>query len=206
MNKKLLVKSVRKAEQDPKEKPKIKFNARYNLRRKAAHLSMNTEKDGCVPAELKSPERDGGDNRINTELINSQTLHNNRIAAEQFRQLFQALVDKQITSMHPSIFTGMEGEDIFSPLNKFELLAAINNWNEEKEGLSIAMYLDKPTIIYYNSLPEETNTNQQLVKQALRTRYRRPGQQWQLHSELYALTQTGTLSQYIDDLKSYVSG
>ena len=108
--------------------------------------------------------------------------------------------------MHPSIFTGMEGEDIFSPLNKFELLAAINNWNEEKEGLSIAMYLDKPTIIYYNSLPEETNTNQQLVKQALRTRYRRPGQQWQLHSELYALTQTGTLSQYIDDLKSYVSG
>ena len=71
--------------------------------------------------------------------------------------------------MHPSIFTGVEGEDTFSSLNKFEFIAAINNWNEEKEGLSIALYLDKPTLIYYNSLPEQTKVNQQLVKQALRT-------------------------------------
>ena len=80
------------------------------------------------------------------------------------------MVDKPITSMHPSIFTGAEGEDTFSSLNKFELIAAINNWNEEKEGLSIALYLDKPTLIYYKSLPEQTKANQQLVKQALRTR------------------------------------
>ena len=31
---------------------------------------------------------------------------------EQFRQLLQALVDKPITNMQPSIFTGAEGEDI----------------------------------------------------------------------------------------------
>ena len=68
---KIRCKSVKKEKQNSTQKPKKKFNARYNLRRKAAHLSINTEKGGCVPAEFKSPERDGGDNRTNTELVNS---------------------------------------------------------------------------------------------------------------------------------------
>ena len=61
--------------------------------------SINTEKEKSVPAELKSPERDGGDNRIITELVNSQTFHNSRMANEQFRQLLQALVNKLITNI-----------------------------------------------------------------------------------------------------------
>ena len=61
--------------------------------------SINTEEAKIVPAEFKSPERDGGDNRINTELVNSQTFHNSRMANEQFRQLLQALVNKVITNI-----------------------------------------------------------------------------------------------------------
>ena len=38
----------------------------------------------------------------------------------------------------------------------------------------------------------------ELVKQALRTQNHSPGKQWQLRSKLYALTQTGKSSQYID--------
>lgn len=41
----------------------------------------------------------------------------------------------------------------------------------------------------------------ELVKQALRTQNHSPGKQWQLRSKLYALTQTGKLSQYIDHLE-----
>ena len=44
--------------------------------------------------------------------------------------------------MQPSIFTGAEGEDILSWLNKFELIAAKNKWTEEKQDCSIPLYLD----------------------------------------------------------------
>ena len=68
--KKLPCKSVRKVEEDPTKKPKMKFNTRYHLRQKARHTSINTEKD----------ER--RDNRINTELVNSQTFHDNTMTDE----------------------------------------------------------------------------------------------------------------------------
>ena len=57
-------KSVRKEEQNSTQKPTVKFKARYNLRRKAAHRSINTEKDEHVSAEFKFPERQGRDSRI----------------------------------------------------------------------------------------------------------------------------------------------
>lgn len=50
--KKSLCKTVRKAEQDPKEK------RWYNLRWTATHLSIDVEKEKGVPSEFKSPERE----------------------------------------------------------------------------------------------------------------------------------------------------
>ena len=118
------------------------------------------------------------------------------MTGKQFRQLLQELADKPTTNIQPSIFTGAEGEDILSWLNKFELIAANSNWNDEKQGRSVPMYLDKSELIYYNSLPEQTKANQQLVKQTLRIQYHSPINQCQLRSELYVLALTGTLSQY----------
>lgn len=37
-----------------------------------------------VPAEFKFPEREIADNNVNTELVNSKIVHNNRNADEQF--------------------------------------------------------------------------------------------------------------------------
>lgn len=68
--KKLPCKSVRKIEEDPTKKPKMKFNTNYHLRKKAPHTSINTEKG----------ER--RDNRINTELVNPQTFHDNKMTDE----------------------------------------------------------------------------------------------------------------------------
>lgn len=36
-----------------------------------------------VPAEFKFPEREIADNKVNTELVNSKIVHNNRKADEQ---------------------------------------------------------------------------------------------------------------------------
>ena len=60
---KIRCKSVKKEKQNSTQKPKKKFNARYNLRRKATYPSINTDKD---------EGRQVGDNRINTELVNLQ--------------------------------------------------------------------------------------------------------------------------------------
>ena len=68
------------------------------------------------------------------------------MTVEQLRQLLQALVDKPMRNTQLSIFTGVEGEDILSSLNKSELIAPNNNWNEEKEDLSIVLYLEKSTL------------------------------------------------------------
>lgn len=68
---KLLFKSLWKAAQHPTEKPKIKFKVSCNLRWIAAYPSINAEKSEGVPAELKSPEWQGGDKSINTELVTS---------------------------------------------------------------------------------------------------------------------------------------
>ena len=76
--------------------------------------------------------------------------------------------------MQPSIFTRAKGEIILSSLNKFELRAANNNWDEEEEDLSIALYLDNSSLIYYNSLSEQTKANQQLRKSGLRIQYLNP--------------------------------
>lgn len=70
---KSLFKKVRKAEQDSKVKLKINLNLRSSLRRKAEYPSITTKKDKGVPAEFLLLEREGEGNRINTELVNSQT-------------------------------------------------------------------------------------------------------------------------------------
>ena len=71
-----LFKKVRKAEQDSKVKLKINLNLRSSLRRKAAYPSIGTKQDKDVPAEFLLLEREGDGNRINTELVNSQTFCN----------------------------------------------------------------------------------------------------------------------------------
>ena len=77
----------------------MKFNRRYNLRQKAAHILSIKTKEKEKLSEFTFPEREGGSTRITTVLVNSQTFHNNRMSDKQFRQLLQALVQKPMTNM-----------------------------------------------------------------------------------------------------------
>ena len=47
-------------------------------------------------------------------------------------------------------------------------MATNNNWSEERQGRSIPLYLDKSALFYFNSFPEQTESNQRLLKQASR--------------------------------------
>ena len=107
---KLLCKSFRSAGQYSTEK--LNFNRDYSFRQKATHPSVIQGKKWCMYLQNSNNKT----NRINTELVNSQTFHNNRMADDKY----------------PSFtFTGPEKENIISQLNKFELIAARNNQTEE---------------------------------------------------------------------------
>ena len=68
------------------------------MKRKAAYPSKDTWKEEGVLSEFISQEKEEGNNRINTEFINSETfLHINKMVYD----LLQALMDKIITNMEP---------------------------------------------------------------------------------------------------------
>ena len=90
------LKKVRKAEQDFKEKLKINLNTRSSFRRKAAHPCIRTKKEKGVPSELLLLEREGVGNRIDTELVNSQTFIINGVWP--IKQLLQSLIEKPMRS------------------------------------------------------------------------------------------------------------
>ena len=73
-------------------------------------------------------------------------------------QLFQ--LGKLKTKMQLSIFNGAERKYKLCWMNKFELIAAHNNWSEETQGRSRTSNLEKSTLIYYNLIPEQTKANQ----------------------------------------------
>lgn len=68
------------------------------MRRKAAYPSKDIWKEEGVLSEFISQEKEEGNNRINTEFVNSETfLHINKMVYD----LLQALRDKIITNMEP---------------------------------------------------------------------------------------------------------
>ena len=123
--------------------------------------------------------------------------------ANQFdmHRLLQALADRPSQQMQPRVFTRSEGGDIISCFDKFERIARNREWIKEKQVRSIPLYLDELALIFYKNLLPTKRDNQELVKEALRRQYRNEDRQWRLRSELYTLTQTGTLTQYIDQLE-----
>ena len=78
--------------------------------------------------------------------------------------------------MQSSVFTGAEGEDVLSWLNKFEITAASNNWDEGKQCRSISLYFDKSALFCYTNCQNKKEiANQHLLKQSLKTRIHNPG-------------------------------
>lgn len=100
--------------------------------------------------------------------------------------------------MKPEVFTGNKGKHIITWIDQFESITVNNAWDEAKQCRTIPLYLAKSALLSYNNLPEVTKNNQELVKDVLRRQYHREDRQWRVRSDLYALTQTGTLTQYID--------
>ena len=104
--------------------------------------------------------------------------------------------------MKPTVFTRSEGEDI-----QLVAWANLKESQETMQGIKETKYLLFHRILishhsyFITTFQSVTRNNQELKKKALKRQYHSEDRQYLLRSELYALTQTGNLTQYIDQLE-----
>ena len=86
-------------------------------------------------------------------------------------QLLTQLTTKPSTEIHPTFFTGTAADNILDWLENFDRIAVHNVWNDQKQLQVIPVYLKNTALNFYGSLPEQTKTEINLLKAALRDCY-----------------------------------
>ena len=88
-------------------------------------------------------------------------------------QLLTQLTTKPLTEIHPTPFTGTATNNILDWLENFGRIAAHSIWNDQKQLQVIPVYLKDTALNFCGSLPEQTKTDINLLKAALRDRYQK---------------------------------
>ena len=116
-------------------------------------------------------------------------------------QLLTQLTTKLSTEIHPTPFTGTTANNIFLDwIESFDRIAAHNVWNDQKQLQVIPVYLRDAALNFYRSLPEQTKTDINLLKAALRDRYHTQDRLYGMRVKLHELRQGFSLETYINDL------
>ena len=118
-------------------------------------------------------------------------------------QLLTQLTTKLSTEIHPTPFTGTTANNIFLDwIESFDRIAAHNVWNDQKQLQVIPVYLKNGALNFYRSLPEQTKTDVNLLKAALRDRYHTQDRLHDMRAKLRELRQGSSLETYINDLNT----
>ena len=118
-------------------------------------------------------------------------------------QLLTQLTTKLSTEIHPTPFTGTTANNIFLDwIESFDRIAAHNVWNDQKQLQVIPVYLKNGALNFYRSLPEQTKTDVNLLKAALRDRYHTQDRLYDMRAKLRELRQGSSLETYINDLNT----
>ena len=114
-------------------------------------------------------------------------------------QLLTQLTTKPSTEIHPTPFTGTAADNILDWLENFDRIAAHSVWNDQKQLQVIPVYLKDTALNFYRSLPEQTKTDINLLKAALRDRYHTQDRLYDMCVKLHELRQGSSLETYIND-------
>ena len=117
-------------------------------------------------------------------------------------QLLTQLTTKPSTEIHPTPFTGTAANNILDWIENFDRIAAHNVWNHQKQLQVIPVYLKDTVLNFYRSLPEQTKTDMNLLKAALRHRYHTQDRLYNMRVKLQKLRQGSSLESYINDLNT----
>ena len=115
-------------------------------------------------------------------------------------QLLTQLVMKPSTEMYPIPFTGTTADNILDWLENFDRTAARNVWNDQKQLQVILAYLKDTVMNFYRSLPDQTKTDINLLKAALRGRYHTQDRIYDMPVKLHESRQGSWLETCINDL------
>ena len=121
-------------------------------------------------------------------------------SVQLMNQLITQLTTKPSTEIHPTPFTGTVANNILDWLENFDRIAAHNVWNDQKQLQVIPVYLKDTALNFYCSLPEQTKTDINLLKAALRDRYHTQDRLYGMRVKLHELRQGSSLETYINDL------
>ena len=95
---------------------------------------------------------------------------------------------------------GTAANNILDWLENFDHIAAHNVWNDQKQLQVIPVYLKDTALNFYRSLPEQTKTDINLLKAALRDHYHMQDRLYDMRVKLHELRHRSSLETYINDL------
>ena len=114
-------------------------------------------------------------------------------------QLLTQLTTNPSTEIHPTPFAGTAADNILDWLENFDRIAVQNVWNDQKQLQVIPVYLKDTALNFYRSLPDQTKTNINLLKAALRDRYHTQDRLYDIRVKLHELRQGSFLETYTHD-------
>ena len=114
-------------------------------------------------------------------------------SVQLMNQLLTQLTTKPSTRIHPTPFTGTVANNILDWLENFDRIAAHNVWNDQKQLQVIPVYLKDTALNFYRSLPEQTKTDINLLKAALRYCYHTQDRLYGMRVKLHELRQGSSL-------------
>ena len=115
-------------------------------------------------------------------------------------QLLTQLTTKPSTEIIPTLFTGTAADNILDWLENFDRIAAHNVWNDQKQLQVIPVSVKDTALNFYGSFPDQTKTDINLLKAALRDRYHTQDRLYDMCVKLHELWQGPSLETYINDL------
>ena len=95
---------------------------------------------------------------------------------------------------------GTAADNILDWLKNFDRIAAHDVWNDQKQLQVIPVYLKDTALNFYCSLPDQTKTDINLLKTALRDCYHTQDHLYDMRVKLHELRQGSSLETYINDL------
>ena len=152
---------------------------------------------GHLPQSLDSSRTDSSENSLDISL---PELPIEMEPVQLMNQLLTQLTTKPSTEIRPTLFTGTVADNILDWLENFGGITAHNVWNDQKQLQVILVYLKDTALNFYHSLPDQTKTDINLLKAALRDRYHMQDRLYDMHVKLPESRQGSSLETYINDV------
>ena len=179
------------------------FDTTVNCRPQSPADSLVDSAQDCLTdrdqlsQSLNTSRTDSSDNSLDISLPELPT---EMEPVQLMNQLLTQLTTKPSTEIHPTPFTGTAADNILDWLENFDRIAAHSVWNDQKQLQVIPVYLKDTALNFYRSLPEQTKTDINLLKAALRDRYHTQDRLYDMCVKLHELRQGSSLETYINDL------